>query len=427
MSENAIAFSFQSENPYSLSTSPQAQLHLAFHLQTVKSVPGQSRLPLNLSLVMDRSGSMEGEKLDYVKKALSFVIEQLQAEDKLSIVTYDDQVQVLFGQQPVRDKAALLRQVAAIASGNTTNLSGGMLEGFAQVRGTKSAQTVNRVLLLSDGLANEGVTEPDKLQQIARTKFMEDGVGLSSFGVGADYNEDLMTALAEHGGGNYCFIDQADKIPGFFAKELQGLLAVVAQRTRVRIHYPVAQVRPAQVLGYVHAATPGVISVEMNDLFAGEERALVLAFDPIPGAGGPVTFAVELEYEDVALRMGSVRERLELTVTPTADEALYRASVRPDTLDLVAQYIANQLLEQAIQAVDRRDKPAATAFLSQARLYLDGVLKLIAASNSLRLLLQRLEAYEQRLQGLDRESREEFAMGQKMSKAASVDYYKRRT
>lgn len=427
MSENAIAFSFQSENPYSLASSPHAQLHLAFHLQTVKSVPGQQRLPLNLSLVMDRSGSMEGEKLDYVKKALAFVIEQLQIEDKLSVVTYDDKVEVLFAQQPVRDKNALLRQVEAIRSGNTTNLSGGMLEGFAQVRGTKTANCVNRVLLLSDGLANEGVTEPEKLQQIARTKFMEDGVGLSSFGVGADYNEDLMTALSEHGGGNYFFIDQADKIPGYFAKELQGLLAVVAQRTRVRIHYPAAQVKPAQVLGYVHTATPGVISVEMNDLFAGEERALVLAFDPLPGMTGPVTFSVELEYEDVALRMGSIRERRELTVTPTSDEALFRASVRPETLDLVAQYIGNQLLEQAILAVDRRDKAAATNWLAQARLYLDGVLKLVAPSDGLRRLLSMLEGYEQRLKGLDQETREQFAMGQKFSKAASMDYSKRRT
>lgn len=427
MSKNAIAFSFQSENPFSLSTSPNARLHLAFHLKTITSIPGQSRLPLNLSLVMDRSGSMQGDKLDYVKKALAFVIEQLQAEDKLSIVTYDDAVDVLFAQQPVRDKASLLRQVAGIAAGNTTNLSGGMLEGFAQVRGTKTAGSVNRVLLLSDGLANEGVTDPEKLQQIARTKFMEDGVGLSSFGVGADYNEDLMTALAEHGGGNYFFIDQADKIPGYFAKELQGLLAVVAQRTRVRIHYPAAQVRPAQVLGYVHTDTAGCISVEMNDLFAGEERALVLAFDPVPGTGGPVTFTLELEYEDVALRMGSVRERIELTVTPTADEALYRSSIRPDTLDLVAQYLANQLLEQAILAVDRRDKAAAASWIGQARTYLDGVLKLIPASDGLRQLLQRLEAYEVRLKGLDNETREQFAMAQKMSKSASVDYYKRRS
>jgi Ca-activated chloride channel homolog len=427
MSQNAIAFSFHSENPYQLSSSPHSHIHLAFHLETVKDVPGQRRLPLNLSLVMDRSGSMEGDKLNFVKKALAFVIEQLRAEDQLSIVTYDDVVQVLFPQQAVRDKAALLRQVAGIASGNTTNLSGGMLEGFAQVRGTKSANCVNRVLLLSDGLANEGVTEPDKLQQIARTKFMEDGIGLSSFGVGADYNEDLMTALAEHGGGNYFFIDTADKIPGYFAKELQGLLAVVAQRTRVRIHYPAAQVRPVQVLGYVHAASPGLITVEMNDLFAGEERALVLDFEPLPSMAGPVVFAVELEYEDVALRLGSVRERQELTVTPITDAALYRASVRHDTLDLVAQYIANQLLEQAILAVDRRDKAAATNWIGQARLYLDTVFQLVQPSDNLRLLLQRLEAYEQRLNGLDRESREEFSMAQKQSKAASINYSKRRT
>lgn len=426
MRTSALSFSFQSENQFFLPERTSSKIHVAFRLNATKDVAGQQRLPLNISLVMDRSGSMEGDKLNYVKKALAFVIEQMQAEDQLSIVTYDDKVEVLLPQQALKNKDALRRQVEKILSGNTTNLSGGMLEGFAQVKGKKSANLVNRVLLLSDGLANEGVTDPTQLKQLASNKFREDGIGLSTFGVGADYNEDLMTMLAEHGGGNYYFIDSADKIPTFFASELQGLLAVVAQRVQVKIHFPSDQVRLSQVMGEVHSETPGVLTVDLNDLFAGEERAFVASFELIGNQTAPISFSAELQYEDVAVKMGSVKETVTETMRPARDDAEYRTGLRAEGLDLVAQYVGTQLLEKAIVAVDRRDKVAAQEALNQARLYLETVLKLIAPSDGLKRLMSMLESYEQRLPGLDQETREQYTMGQKMSKSMAYEFRKRK-
>ncbi|MEM7037738.1 MAG: VWA domain-containing protein, partial [Bacteroidota bacterium] len=174
MSKTTIEFFSQSENDYYQANNTQNRLYIYLQLNGRRHETSQKRLPLNISCIMDKSGSMHGEKLENVKKALDFVIGQLRSEDQLSIVEYDSNVSVLSAQAPVRDKEALKKKVAAIVSGSATNLSGGMLEGYSQVRSTKKDGFVNRALLLSDGLANQGVTDPIQLQQIAQKKFRED-------------------------------------------------------------------------------------------------------------------------------------------------------------------------------------------------------------------------------------------------------------
>ncbi|NJL13232.1 MAG: VWA domain-containing protein [Microscillaceae bacterium] len=241
---------FAAENQYWWAGSPKTDFFVYFELEAVQISPQKERIPLNVSLVIDRSGSMEGDKLKFAKKALDFVIDNLQKEDYLSIVQYDNEVDVVSASAAVTQKAKLHALVAQIANRGTTNLSGGMLEGFQQVQSTQKSGYVNRVLLLSDGLANEGVTDPARLQQMAQKKFREQGIALSTFGVGADFNEDLMTQLSEYGGGNYYFIDSPDKIPAIFAAELSGLLSVVAQNALLEVQFPKKALRCAQVYGY---------------------------------------------------------------------------------------------------------------------------------------------------------------------------------
>jgi Ca-activated chloride channel family protein len=168
----------------------------------------ERRPPLNIALVIDKSGSMaEARKIDYVKEAARALVAQLEYGDRFAIVTYDDGVQVPLPSQALEDRRAALRVIDQIWPGGATNLGGGLLEGYRQVRSRFNPDGVNRVLLLSDGLANRGVTSPDELSGAAWREG-EGGVSLTTFGVGLEFNEDLLAGLAESGRGTYYYIDQ---------------------------------------------------------------------------------------------------------------------------------------------------------------------------------------------------------------------------
>jgi Ca-activated chloride channel family protein len=402
------------------------KLYLYLQLNGKRHESQQKRVPLNISMVIDKSGSMNGAKLDNVKTALDFVIGQLRQEDYLSIVEYDTQVSVLQAQQEVKNKEALRKKVKNITSGSMTNLSGGMMEGYAQVLSTQKEGYVNRALLLSDGLANHGVTEPAALQQIAQKKFREAGVALSTFGVGADYNEDLMTNLSEYGGGNYHFIEAADKIPEMFAKELQGLLAVIAQRARAQVKFP-SSVKFVQSFGYLSEVQGNEVLINFNDVFSEEEKAVVLEFELTDQAEGDLTFESTLSYEDVIETMASVSQSETTIVRMTSDSETLKAGLNVKALDNVAQFVGNDLLEKAIAAMDKRNSNLAKKLIAEAKAYLDGVFKVLNPSDGLRTLYTLITEYGGRIEDMGSYTQQEMAISQKMSKAGSYNYRKRKS
>ncbi|MDD4239773.1 MAG: VWA domain-containing protein, partial [Desulfotomaculaceae bacterium] len=175
----------------------------------------------NLSFVIDRSGSMHGDKLDYTKKAVAFAIGHLGPKDFCSVVAFDDMVSLVAASQNVENKDALKQSVLSVYTGGCTNLSGGMLQGLREVKQALGKDRINRVLLLTDGQANEGVTDHNKL--IKKAGEMAGGeVTLSTFGLGEDFEEDLLMAMAEAGKGNFYYIQSPDQIQVIFEQELTG-------------------------------------------------------------------------------------------------------------------------------------------------------------------------------------------------------------
>ncbi|HYG49421.1 MAG TPA: VWA domain-containing protein, partial [Flavobacteriales bacterium] len=199
---------------------------------------GKKRTPLNLCVVIDHSGSMAGDKIIYAKKAAKFVVDRLEETDYLSIVMYDSEVSVVWPSQAVKDKEKIKKLIDGIKDNSGTNLGGGLLEGYIQVKKTFKTDYVNRVMLMSDGLANEGITSVDALQKIARENCQEYKISLSTFGIGLDFNENLMTGIAEHGCGRYYFIDDPEHIPTIFEQELNGILNQVASDVKLKIKIP---------------------------------------------------------------------------------------------------------------------------------------------------------------------------------------------
>lgn len=237
----------------------------------------EKRIPLNLSIVIDRSGSMHGDKLNFVKQSAKFAIDNLTPEDYVSIIVYDDVVEVLQTAIKVENKQAIKQKIDKLEDRGSTNLTGGTVEGYTQVKANYKKDHINRVLLLSDGLANAGITDPAKIKEIVRAKNYEDGISLSTFGVGLDYNEDLMTAMAESGAGNYFFMDNPETIASVFDKELKGLLNVVAQNTKLTVTLPEG-VKLEKVYGYSFLQNGKQVSISLRDIFSEETKGVLMRF-----------------------------------------------------------------------------------------------------------------------------------------------------
>lgn len=279
---------------------------------TAPELPAEKRPPQNLSFVIDHSGSMAGKKLSFTKKAVSFALGHLGGEDCCSVVAFDDTVSLLAAASEAKNKDALKRGVEALYPGGCTNLSGGMLQGLNEVKKNSAPERVNRVLLLTDGIANVGVTDHGALVEMAQG-MAGSGISLSTFGLGDDFQEDLLKSMAESGRGNFYYIASPDQIPGIFEEELQGLLSIVAQNLKVKVA-PGTGVTVCGVLGYPPSDMED-ICITLPDIYSGETKALVLALSAAPQQAGPhPLLELELEYADVRDNLKLVRLQAVLSV-----------------------------------------------------------------------------------------------------------------
>jgi Ca-activated chloride channel family protein len=177
----------------------------------VRIVPPQiesrgERPQLNLGLVIDRSGSMSGAKLRAARQAAIYAVEQLLPQDRISVTVFDNTVQTIVPSTLATDKSSIISRIQRIDTGGTTALYDGWYQGGIQVSQHLDPRGLNRVLLVTDGLANVGETNPDRIAGDVHG-LAKRGVSTTTMGVGNDYQEDLLEAMANSGDGNYHFIE----------------------------------------------------------------------------------------------------------------------------------------------------------------------------------------------------------------------------
>jgi Ca-activated chloride channel homolog len=206
----------------------------------------KGRPDLNLSLVLDRSGSMEGEKMIRAREAAMFCVDQMLAIDRLSVVTFDDRIEVLFPSEPVTNKQAMKDLISRVTARNSTALHEAWVRGGLTVSERLLDQGINRVVLITDGLANVGVTNTDEIVTQAQGLFQR-GVSTSTIGIGADFNEDLLMPMAQAGGGNAWHVVEPDDMQHIFQIELEGLIAQFAHTVSLSL-IPADGVRVVDVL-----------------------------------------------------------------------------------------------------------------------------------------------------------------------------------
>ena len=193
------------------------------------------RPALNLGLVLDRSGSMAAHnKITFAREAAIFAVQQLLPTDRVSVTIFDDEVKTLVQNRFAEDKGRVVDMIKEIQPRNSTALHGGWKEGGNQVSQHRITDGLNRVVLLSDGLANVGETNPDAIATDVN-RLAREGVSTSTMGVGDDYNENLLEAMAESGDGNYYYIESPKQLPDIFQTELKGLMATLGKTVSLGI------------------------------------------------------------------------------------------------------------------------------------------------------------------------------------------------
>lgn len=281
------------------------------------------RPPLNVSLVLDRSGSMADQgKMDYLKRAATLAVDRLDPSDTLSVIEYDDQISVLWPAQPATNMAQLKSLIDNLEPRGSTNLAGGMMRGVEEASrplpGKHNRESaITRVILMSDGLANTGVTSPREIARLvgdARQK----GIRISAMGLGRDYDEDLMQAIAENGGGRYYYIEHPSQMARIFQDELGSLFQTCARDVSLEFIGSTA-IRTAQIVGYDEAESGRTIRHGLEDVYEGEKRTILLRLEVNAPSSGTLDIGrIALRYRSATSQGGSTFEQ-QLSVNVSSD------------------------------------------------------------------------------------------------------------
>jgi Ca-activated chloride channel family protein len=339
----------------------------------IEAVPGASmaqvQMPLNLSLVLDKSGSMQGKKIKNLREAAKLVVDRLGPQDTISIVAFSDRKYLIAESQPVTDKETLKKQIDRIRDGGGTAISGGMGQGLQELDKELAPDRVSRMLLLTDGQTFGDEKQCKKLAETAGKK----GVVVHALGLGDDWNEDLLDDIAQASGGVSDFIDSPDAIVGVFDSAVKSMQDTVVQNAQMVLRLANG-VTPRQVwqvlpmisnLGY-RPLSDRDVQVSLGELEKAQPRSMLV--EMLIGARPAGRYRIaqaEVSYDVPGLNLVGEKVKADILLDITADAAQTK-QYDAEVMNIVEKVTAFKLQTRALEDAKMGDVAGASQKLRAA-------------------------------------------------------------
>lgn len=325
----------------------------------------ETRPPVNLVLVIDESGSMsEHGKMTYARQAAKDMIKKLNSRDRVGLVTYSDYSKVVFPLQRLANRVSVLRMIDSIHPTNSTNLSAGLIEGISQLKYAERNGYINKVILLSDGLANRGITDIGSLSVVSG-RAAEDGIYITTMGLGVSYEEDLMMNIAEYGVGNYYYIESPDQMAYIFDKEFRQTASTVARDLVIELKL-VGDVELLEVYGYTYSREGRSARFNLGNIHSGQERNIRMRLKvPDEKEGEYPLMSSSLTYRDI----GDNRERTtgkKIAYHVTKSKEKVEMNINKQVVAEVRSAEAARTLDEAARFYESGDRDSALSNIKKA-------------------------------------------------------------
>ncbi len=323
-------------------------------LDAPKAPRADKRPPVNLTIVLDRSGSMSGQKIAKAKEAAIEALRRLGPQDIFSLVTYDTRIETVVPAQSAAHSEWIEGRIRSISTGGNTAIFAGVCQGASEIRKNMGERYIHRILLLSDGLANTGPTSPEELGRLGAA-LRKEGISVTTIGVGTDYNEDLMTLLAQNSDGNTYFVESSADLPRIFGRELGDVLSVVASKVTIEVEFPEG-VRPLRIIGRDGRVGAQTVEVSLNQLYGGQEKYALIEVELPASAENEVRTVANARcrYQDmIANRPASSKGHTVVRFSRKTEEIERSVNVA-----VVKEVIMNEVAvaqEAAVVAADKKD------------------------------------------------------------------------
>jgi Ca-activated chloride channel family protein len=353
-----------------------------------------SRAPLSVHIVLDVSGSMTGPAIEDAKQAAEAAVGKLEPGDDFSMVTFSNTAQVLVADGPIGPRRGqVLARIHGVEAGGGTNISSGLDLGYTEARSPAAGDDAVRiVMLLSDGHANAGDTDPQRLSERAARAF-QDGIQTSAFGLGPDYDAALMSGIADRGAGGYYYLADSSQIEPALAREIDARLRPVATALEVRVRLrpdisathvfgsrelsalEADAVRAQEVAVDRHEQRRGIESDRQTDATGGmrffipafaraDRHATMITLDLPPGAGHRRIASVEVRYKDRVLNK-NVTTELPVDESWATSDAESAATTNHSVERIAQAFAAGEAILQAADRVDHGDRAGARGLLDE--------------------------------------------------------------